>query len=138
MAYNTDPVYTKARLIGMISFNTPNASRAGDGTLATLATAGADADEVAFIIFKALGPVSKGMIRIFIFNNVLSTLLLDEVRVEPNAASLIGSTWSKIWHVRESLKILDSFGLPASWAIKLSTVKPESFAAFAFAGSYTA
>lgn len=131
---NATPRFTVNPVIGMQQISTANALLDGTGTLATLVTGATNGTRVDFIVIKAAGTVTNGMIRFFV-NDGVNTRLIREVSV---TAAIPSATVASFYTV-VPFTIPDDeqlFILPSAYLLRVSTNNAESFNVFAYGGEF--
>lgn len=134
MAANTNPVFTKAPIIGEAQISTANTARDGTGTLGTVLTGGADGYRVDAIVVKATGTTTAGMVRLFI-DNGSTVRLWQEVSVTAATPSATVKTFEAELRSVDGTALI---ALPNAYVIKASTHNAETFNVIALGGSLTA
>jgi hypothetical protein len=106
-----------------------NPNRDGTGTIVTAFPAGASGSRADRIVLKATGPTTPGMIRIYIHDGT-NARLIDEVEVSAVTPSAIVEAWKTAFDIPYGIP------LPASYSIRASTEKGETFNMFVFGGDF--
>ena len=129
---STIPSFTLTPQIDIQQISTANANRDGTGTVATLATGAASPNflKVKQIIVKAQATTTTGMIRFFLHDGT-SFRLLHEMTVTAFTPSATVAAFEDTWVCPDDL-ILPS----ASWSIRVSTEKAETFNVHALSAKF--
>lgn len=112
--------YASTPATAAVVVNTANTGRDGTGTLGLLLSAGANGSRVDEIDIAAMGAVTAGAIRLFLYNGA-TFYLWKEIPV-PATTPVVGSVapWS---YILSGLGLI----LKTGWSIRVSTNNAESF-----------
>lgn len=131
MSANTSPIFTLTPVIGFAQVSVANANRDGTGTMENVVTGAANGTRISRITIKAVGTVTAGMIRLFLYNGS-ATRLWREITVAATTPSATAMSFSYILDLRGE----DALVLPSGYILKASTEKAETFNVFAEGGDY--
>jgi len=124
---SVQPEYNKYTAnTGMVTISTANSNLDGTGTLGTVLTATssptADGTLIKSVTIKSQGTVTRGMIRLFIYDGAINTKLLREITVSPVIQSGTATSFYKKIDFDG-----DGFMLKSGWVLKASTQNAETF-----------
>lgn len=106
---------------GIAAINTANTNLDGTGTIGDILTAASSGTEIQSVTIKGIVNTTAGMIRLFLYDGT-NTKLLREIPVEAVTKSATAHAFSK--------RITfggNGFALKATWHLKASTEKGETF-----------
>lgn len=135
MAVNTDPAFVIRPHNGLARISTANTNRDGTGTLGSVITGATDSTRVDRVEIKATGTTTAGMIRLFVFDGVSTTLLFREIVV---SAITVGSSTPSFGYTVTSPDInAPLLMLPSGYILKAGTHNAETFDVIALGGDYS-
>lgn len=129
MAANTSPIFTLTPHFSQVSISTANTNRDGTGTLGSVSTGAVNGTRVEWLMIKATGTTTAGMIRLFIYDGT-NTYIFDEVAVSAVTPSATVATFSFVFTPNKPII------LPSNYILKASTHNAETFIVQSFAGDF--
>ena len=126
---NDVPLFEGDPKIGAVSIATANAGRDGTGTVGTVITAGTQGNLITLIRVIARSTTTAGMIRLFLYDGT-AYHFYAEIPVTAVTPSATVAAFVAELVPAQPLK------LPASWSLRASTEKAETFEVLAFGGEY--
>jgi hypothetical protein len=108
---------------GVVLISTANANLNGTGTLGTVLTAADNGTLIKTITINAIGNTTQGMVRLFIYDGVSVTNLIDEFEIPPSTALGTYPAYSISYDVNYNLK--------RDYVLKASTQNAENFVVIA-------
>lgn len=123
MAVTATPIFVQAPRVAIGSLSTANTNRDGSGTIATIFTAGAVGSLIDHIDLNAIGTVTAGVIRLYIYDGSTAHLW-KEVLVTAITPSTTVAVWSA------SIDCAQPFNgllLQSGYSIRASTHNAENF-----------
>lgn len=123
MTANTSPLFTLTPKIGIAQLLTANTNLDGTGTVVTALTGATDGTRIHRIVVKAIVTTTVGIIRFFIADAVPNIRLWKEV----NVTAVTPSSSLPAWTTTIQLYGEDALILPASYTLRVSTEKAETF-----------
>lgn len=139
MAKNTDPIFTKAPVIGQAQISVANANRDGTGTIVTVQGGETDGVRIDQIEVKAEATTTAGVVRLFIsFDTGATWNLWREILVTAIVPSATILAFKAVINLTTVLND-PPMSLPgAAVVLGAATERAEVFNVFARGGSFAA
>jgi hypothetical protein len=129
MAANENPIFTLLPVVGMVKISTANANRDGTGTVGTVLTgATGSGTKVTSITIKAEVATTAGVVRLYINNGVITSLIYEQVITVTPASATVAAYYVNI--------PFNDMVIPATYTLLASTEKAESFSIIAYGGKF--
>jgi len=139
MSKNTDPIFTKAPVIGQGQISAANTNRDGTGTIVTIQGGETDGVRIDQIEIKAEATTTVGMVRLFIsFDTGATWNLWREIAVTAITPSAIVKAFVAKIDLTTTLNDPPLSLAGAAVVLGASTEKAEVFNVFARGGSFAA
>ena len=132
MAENNNPLFTQVAVIGIAEISDANTNRDGTGSIETVVTGSANGTRINKIVIQAIVTTTAGIIRLYIFDGVETTVLWKEVEVSAITVSGTVIGFNSIISLVGELALV----LPNGYELKVSTHNAEAFKVFAHGGNY--
>lgn len=126
------PQYTTVANVSSATISAANPHMDGTGSKETVFTAGVNGSRIDKIVIKATGQTTAGMVRLFIYNGIDSSLFY-EVDIEAKTPS--GTVTSAGDVLTEDNPVMPII-LPNGYSLLASTERSESFVVTAFGGDF--
>ncbi len=139
MSKNTDPIFTKAPIVGQAQISAANTNRDGTGTIVTIQDGSTDGVRIDQIEVKAEATTTAGMVRLFIsFDSGTTWNLWREIVVTAITPSATVKAFKAVIDLTTTLND-PPLSLPSTAEVLgASTEKAEVFNVFARGGSFAA
>ncbi len=139
MSKNTDPVFTKAPVIGLAEIDTANANRDGTGAIVEVVDGQTDGVRIDQIEVKAEGDTAVGMVRLFLsFDSGVTWSLWREVPVADITPSASIETFRAVIDLTTVLNDPPLNLADATVRLGAATEIGDDFQVFARGGSFAA
>lgn len=132
MAVTATPIFVQSPKAWIASLATANTNRDGSGTIATVASAGANGSRIDHIDVSAYGATTAGVIRLYI-NDGTTSFLWKEILVGAVTPSQTVAVWS---YSLDCSAPQNACLLPSGYSLRASTHNAENFRVIAFGGDY--
>lgn len=139
MSKNTDPIFTKAPIIGQGEISVANTNRDGTGTIVTIQDGETDGVRIDQIEIKAEATTTAGMVRLFIsFDTGATWNLWREVAVTAITPSATVKAFRDVIDLTTTLNDPPLSLAGAAVVLGAAPEKAEVFNVFARGGSFAA
>jgi hypothetical protein len=129
VAANTTPIFTLTPRQDVGQVVTANTNRDGTGTIATIATAGANGTRIDLIRVQAIGTTTTGVVRLFIHDGT-NYRLYKEILISAVTPGTTIEAYSYNFRPEEPL------ALPTGYSLRASTHNAETFNIHIHGGDY--